>query len=372
MQAITLKQLHLLNFKNYQEADLEFSEKINCLVGNNGVGKTNVLDAIYYLSVTKGYFNAIDSQNITHNEDFFLIDGTFFKGNQQDKISIALKRGQKKAVKRNGKDYDRMADHIGHLPLVIITPSDRDLILEGSEVRRKFIDSVISQSDKLYLDDLMAYNRALNQRNKLLKYFAANNRFDAEQLSIYDEQLIERGNLIYDKRKDFVAHLKPILMEYYASISGGAEQIDMVYESALELKSLESILLENQAKDRVLQYTSQGIHRDDLKLTLLDYPLKKAGSQGQQKTFLIALKLAQFDFLKKQSGFLPLLLLDDIFDKLDEDRVTALISLVNKHHFGQIFITDTHPERTKSITKRINEEAKVFNINAQNQISEAE
>lgn len=371
MQAITLKSLHLLNFKNYVEAEVSFSDKINCLVGNNGVGKTNVFDAIYYLCVTKGYFNAVDSQNINHEADFFLIDGTFEKGDQPDKISIALKRGQKKVVKRNGKEYDRMADHIGHLPLVMISPADRDLILEGSEVRRKFIDSVISQSDKLYLDDLMAYNRALNQRNKLLKYFAANNTFDQDQLSIYDEQLIERGALIYDKRQQFVETLQPILMRFYESISGGAEEINMAYESALHSRSLEDILRQNQAKDRVLQYTSQGIHRDDLKLTLLDYPLKKAGSQGQQKTFLIALKLAQFEFLKDQSGYLPLLLLDDIFDKLDESRVTALISLVNEHNFGQIFISDTHPERTSDITKRINEEANIFTIHPNSEISEA-
>jgi len=370
MQAITLSRLHLLNFKNYIEADLQFSEKINCMVGNNGVGKTNILDAIYYLSVTKGYFNSIDSQNITYGEDFFLLEGEFLKGEQEDKIAIALKRGQKKVVKRNGKMYDRMADHVGHLPLVIITPSDRDLILEGSEVRRRFVDSVIAQSDKLYLDDLMAYNRALGQRNSLLKYFAANGRFDADQLAIYDEQLIERGTLIFEKRQAFITQLEPILNEYYQAISGGAEHISMRYESALHDKSLEMVLQENVAKDRLLQYTSHGIHRDDLVLTMLDYPLKKAGSQGQQKTFLIALKLAQFDFLKQHSGFLPLLLLDDIFDKLDENRVTALIKLVNENHFGQIFISDTHPDRTREITKRINEEARIFIINAEGQIYE--
>lgn len=370
MQAITLKHLHLLNFKNYAVADLQFSGKINCLVGNNGVGKTNILDAIYYLSVTKGYFNAIDSQNITYGQDFFLLEGTFAKGEQEDKIAIALKRSQKKVIKRNGKEYERMADHIGHLPLVIISPSDRDLILEGSEVRRRFVDGVIAQSDKLYLDDLLAYNRALSQRNSLLKYFAANGRFDAEQLAIYDEQLVERGTLIYEKRQKFITDLKPILQTYYEAISGGAEAIGMHYESALHEANLQDILRQNQAKDRVLQFTSQGIHRDDLLLTMLEYPLKKAGSQGQQKTFLIALKLAQFDFLKRHSGFLPLLLLDDIFDKLDETRVTALIKLVNEHHFGQIFISDTHAERTREIAKRINEEARIFIINAQGEIHE--
>ena len=372
MQNITLNRLHLLNFKNYEEADLNFSEKINCLVGNNGVGKTNVLDAIYYLSVTKSYFNPVDTQNIRYETDFFLVEGNFNKGEQHDKISIALKRGTKKLVRRNGKEYDRIADHIGHLPLVMISPSDRDLILEGSEVRRKFIDSVISQSDKIYLDDLMVYNRALGQRNSLLKYFAANGIFDEDQLALYDEQLIERGSLIYEKRKTFIEVLKPILLEYYQAISGGAEIVGIEYDSALHENSLENLLKLNRQRDRVLQYTSQGIHRDDLKLTMLDYPLKKAGSQGQQKTFLISLKLAQFDFLKQQSGYMPLLLLDDIFDKLDEERVTALIQLVNDHRFGQIFISDTHPERTRAIAKRINEESRIFTINHEGQIYETE
>ncbi len=372
MQAITLSDLHLLNFKNYSEAKLQFSSKINCLVGNNGVGKTNILDAIYYLSVTKSYYNAVDSQNIKHGEDYFLVEGAFLKGSKPDKISVALKRGQKKTVKRNGKMYDRMSEHIGHLPLVIITPSDRDIVLEGSEIRRRFIDGVISQSDKIYLNDLLAYNRALQQRNTLLKYFAANRTFDAEQLAIYDEQLIERGALVHEKRKKFIEELKPILLKYYEAISGGAEHINMQYESALHENDFKQLLKNAQAKDRVLQYTSQGIHKDDLALTMLDYPLKKAGSQGQQKTFLIALKLAQFDFLKQQDGYLPLLLLDDIFDKLDESRVTALIKMVNEHHFGQIFISDTHQDRTQAITKRINEEAKIFVINPQGDINETE
>ncbi len=372
MQNITLNRLHLLNFKNYEEAELSFSDKINCLVGNNGVGKTNVLDAIYYLSVTKSYFNAVDAQNIRYTTDFFLVEGAFLKGEQKDKISIALQRGAKKLVKRNGKEYDRIADHIGHLPLVMISPSDRDLILEGSDVRRKFVDSVISQSDKVYLDDLMTYNRALLQRNALLKHFASNGRFDQDHLAMFDEQLVERGTLIYEKRKSFISLLKPMLLDYYQAISGGVEQVAIEYDSALHNQDFKTLLQESLQKDRVLQYTSKGIHRDDLMLTMLDYPLKKVGSQGQQKTFLIALKLAQFDFLKKQSGYTPLLLLDDIFDKLDEARVTALIHLVNDHRFGQIFISDTHPERTRDIAKRINEESRIFTINQQGKVHETE
>lgn len=372
MQSISLNHLHVLNFKNYQEAEFSFSEKINCLVGNNGVGKTNVLDAIYYLCVSKSYFNPVDTQNISHNTAFFLLEGSFSKGEQADKIAIALKRGSKKSVRRNGKEYERIADHIGHLPLVMISPSDSDLILEGSEVRRRFMDSVISQSDKLYLDDLLAYNRALGQRNSLLKYFAANSKFDADQLALYDEQLIERGTLIFEKRKSFVDSLKPILLRYYGAISGGAEEVGLRYDSALSDQNFEALLHQSLQRDRLVQFTTQGIHRDDLTLTMLDYQLKKAGSQGQQKTFLLALKLAQFDFLKQESGYLPLLLLDDIFDKLDESRVTALIKLVNEHNFGQIFITDTHPERTRAIAKRINEESRIFTINKEGKIDETQ
>lgn len=372
MRNLVLQKLHLLHFKNYTEIEIQFSPKLNCFVGNNGVGKTNVLDALYYLSMAKSYFNSVDSQNINHQHDFFLLEGQYLKDEQVDKISIALKKGAKKILKRNGKEYERLAEHIGHLPLVIISPSDRDLILEGSDVRRKFIDGVISQSDKLYLDDLLAYNRALAQRNTLLKYFAANRKFDADQLAIYDEQLIERGTLIYEKRKEFISQLTPILMEYYAAISGGAEVVGVSYDSALHSQSFEDVLKQALPTDRMVQYSTQGIHRDDLELTILGYPLKKAGSQGQQKTFLMALKLAQFDFIKQNTGYIPILLLDDIFDKLDENRVTALIQLVNDHRFGQIFVTDTHPERTRSVIKRINEEAKIFEVTNKSLVNETQ
>lgn len=372
MTNIVLNQLHLLNFKNYQDASFAFSEKINCLVGNNGVGKTNVLDAICYLSLTKSYFNSGDGQSINQGAQFLMLEGNFSKDESIDKITLGLKSGEKKVLKRNGKTYDRLADHIGSFPLVIVSPSDTDLILGGSDVRRKLIDSVISQSDKIYLDDLLAYNRALMQRNSLLKSFAHARYFDEDQLALYNDQLIGRGKLIFEKRKRFIEILQPILLEYYEAISGGAEQISLAYESALHQNSFEELLRESLLRDRAVQFTTQGIHRDDLMLSLLDYPLKKMGSQGQQKTFLIALKLAQFDFLKAQSGLVPLLLLDDIFDKLDEQRVTALIKLVNDHRFGQIFITDTHPERTRAIAKRINEEARIFTINQLGQINETQ
>ena len=363
MSSTFLKELQLLHFKNIDDSKLALSEKINCFVGNNGSGKTNVLDAIHYLSVTKSYFNPVDSQNIQHDAPFMMIEGQYQVGEQEERIYCGLKRGQKKVFKRNGNEYDRISEHIGLLPLVMISPADRDLILEGSEVRRKFMDGVISQSDALYLDDLMAYNKALSQRNALLKYFAANRTYDPETLELYNVQMKERGERIYEKRIAFIEKLKPLLLEYYGEIAGKDEEVSIEYSSHLHERNFDEIFRENLDKDRVLQYTSQGIHRDDLKFSLFGYPLKKTGSQGQQKSFLISLKLAQFDFLKALNKSKPLLLLDDIFDKLDELRVESLIKLVNAHHFGQIFITDTHADRTGDITRKINEESKIFTVN---------
>ena len=341
--------------------DINTGDRV-ALIGHNGSGKTNTLDAIHYLSVTKSYFNSVDSQNINHNAPFFVVEGWFERDENEEQIYCGLKRGQKKTFKRNQKEYDRISAHIGLIPLVIISPSDVDLILEGSEVRRKFMDAVISQSDSLYLNDLMAYNKTLSQRNALLKYFAANRVFDQEQLGIYNDILKERGTRIFEKRIQFIEILKPLLLEYYNHIAGQEEQVSVDYTSHLHELDWDEIFNKNLERDRVLQYTSQGIHRDDLKFSLFEYPLKKTGSQGQQKSFLIALKLAQFEFLKNFNKSKPLLLLDDIFDKLDESRVESLIKLVNQHHFGQIFITDTHPERTIDITKRINEESRVFEV----------
>jgi DNA replication and repair protein RecF len=362
MNNLVLQNLQLIHFKNFSEANINLSEKINCFVGNNGSGKTNILDAIHYLSVTKSYFNSVDTQNIQHEAPFFVVEGAYTKGEHEEKIYCGLKKGQKKVLKRNGKEYDRISEHIGLLPLVIISPSDNDLILEGSEIRRKFMDNVISQSDPLYLDDLIAYNKALTHRNALLKYFAANRKFDPDTLDIYNELMKERGERIYEKRIEFIENLKPLLLSYYKKIAGSHESVSIDYTSHLHDRDFDQLWKDNLDKDRVLQYTSQGVHRDDLKFSLFGYPLKKTGSQGQQKSFLIALKLAQFEFLKKLNKSVPLLLLDDIFDKLDEIRVENLIKLVNEHHFGQIFITDTHPERTMAINRRINEESRIFDV----------
>ena len=357
-----LQKITLFNFKNFESETFEFESKINCFVGNNGVGKTNVLDAIYYLSFAKSYFNPIASQNIKHHQEFFMIEGDYSIDNQSDKIICSLKKGQKKILKKNGKIYEKLSDHIGSIPLVIISPADRDLIVEGSDSRRKFLDGVISQLDKNYLQVLLSYNKILSQRNALLKYFAANRTFDALNLEIYNNQLCEYGNLIYEKRLKFMEEFIPIFKKWHALISENKEDVALEYKSKLREESLDVLLKKSLEKDRMLQYTSVGIQKDDLSFEIENFPIKKFGSQGQQKTYLIALKLAQYDFIKKEYKKSPILLLDDVFDKLDEQRVSQIIELVNKDEFGQIFITDTHAERTENVIKQSNKPYQIFKL----------
>lgn len=357
-----LQKLSLINFKNIESQSFDFQEKINCFVGQNGVGKTNVLDAIYYLSFAKSYFNAVALQNIRHGEGFFMVEGDYYLNDRNEKIICSLKRGQKKVLKRNGKSYEKFSEHIGQLPLVIISPADRDLVTEGSDTRRKFMDGVISQQNKSYLKDLISYNKVLSQRNALLKYFAANRTFDALNLNVYDEQLSEYGARIYEVRKLFLAEFIPIFNEKYQVISGNKEIINLKYKSQLHDFSMQALLKNSLEKDKIIQYTTSGIHKDDLSFEIDNYAIKKFGSQGQQKSYLIALKLAQFEFIKQQSKVTPILLLDDIFDKLDESRVSQIIALVSKDTFGQIFITDTHAERTENILKQSNNPYQIFNL----------
>ncbi len=357
-----LNTLSLVNYKNFESQVFDFDSKINCFVGANGIGKTNTLDAIYHLAFGKSYFNPIALQNIKHNADFFVVDGSFTKHDRQEKIIVSLKRGQKKIIKRNGKNYDKFSEHIGFIPLVIISPADRNLIAEGSDVRRKFIDSVISQSDKAYLEAVISYNKVLAQRNALLKYFALNNTFNADTISIYNDQLNQYGQLIYDKRNAFLKTFIPIFKLRYKAISNSKERVSINYKSDLKDDTLIALLASNINKDKALQYTSVGVHKDDLNFLIDDHPIKKFGSQGQQKSFLVALKLAQFDFIKLQCGVPPILLLDDIFDKLDENRVAQIISLVNDENFGQIFISDTHAERTEAVVKQIHQTYKIFKL----------
>lgn len=357
-----LKSLSLLNYKNFDSKSFTFNDKINCIVGNNGVGKTNILDAIYHLSFGKSYFNPVATQNIKHNEDFFVVNGDYEKEFKPEKVIVSLKRGQKKVIKRNGKAYEKFSDHIGFLPLVIISPADRDLIIEGSSTRRKFIDSVISQSDKNYLSHLINYNKVLAQRNALLKYFALNHTFNNDTLDVYNTQLTEYGTLIFEKRNAFLEEFTPIFKSRYEAISNGNEIVSLKYHSDLFETDLNKLLKNAINKDKALQYTSVGIHKDDLNFNIAGHPIKKFGSQGQQKSFLIALKLAQFDFIKAQSGVNPILLLDDIFDKLDEQRVSQIIKLVDNENFGQLFISDTHADRTEEAVKHVHQSYEIFKL----------
>jgi DNA replication and repair protein RecF len=357
-----LKQLSVINFKNYAEAGLTFSDGVNVFTGNNGAGKTNLLDAIHYLSLCKSYFNPIDSQQIKQGTDFFIITGNFSRNGKAEHIACSVKRNQKKQFKRNKKDYQRLADHIGLLPLVMVSPYDISIIIEGSEERRKFIDNVISQTDNSYLDELMIYNKVLANRNALLKQIADTGRYDPGLLEVLDEQLTVSGNRIFEKRKLFMESFTQIFNQHYRFLSDDAELVEMIYESQLLQNDLAALLKKNIEKDRVLERTNAGIHKDDLVFAIHGMPMKKFGSQGQQKSFLIALKLAQYSFLNQQNGFKPLLLLDDIFDKLDDQRVTKLMQMISNHDFGQVFITDTSENRVRNIFDNIGVAITLFKV----------
>jgi DNA replication and repair protein RecF len=357
-----LHSLSLLQFKNYQEAGLSFVDGINCFTGNNGAGKTNILDAVYYLSFCKSFGNVADTQNILLDGDFFLIQGQYSLDGRKDEIYCGVKRGQKKVFKRNKKEYERLSDHIGLYPLVLIYPGDVQLILGGSDERRKFVDGVISQYQKEYLNRLLDYNKALLQRNSLLKIFAEKRYFDEASLEIWDEQLIVNGNYINEARKEFFANFRDVFRTNHKELSANAEEIDILYESGLNEESFDLLLKQSRKKDLMMQHTTTGIHKDNLVFLLNGQPLKKFGSQGQQKTYVIALKLAQFQFIREIKGFEPILLFDDIFDKLDPLRVEQLIRMVSGSGYGQIFITDTHTERLESILDKVPGHSRIFNI----------
>ncbi len=357
-----LQQLSVINFKNYTEAGLIFSEGVNVFTGNNGAGKTNLLDAIHYLSLCKSYFNPIDSQQIKQGADFFIITGNFNKNGNQEAVACSVKRNQKKQFKRNKKDYQRLADHIGLFPLVMVSPYDISIIIEGSEERRKFIDNVISQTDNLYLDELIVYNKVLINRNALLKLIADTGRYDPHLLEVLDEQLIASGNRIFEKRKAFMQSFTEIFNKHYQFLSDNAEQVELIYESQLLQDSFITLLKKSIERDRALERTTAGIHKDDLLFAIHGMPMKKFGSQGQQKSFLIALKLAQYSFLDQQNKFKPILLIDDIFDKLDDQRVTKLMQMISNHDFGQVFITDTNISRVRGIFSEIGVDIKLFKV----------
>ena len=359
--------ISLLNFKNLEQVDLNFSPKMNCLFGNNGMGKTNLLDALYYLSFCKNHTNLTDSQLIQHDKDFCVLQGNYFfedgnkeDGNKED-IYCGIKRKHRKVFKRNKKEYDKLSEHIGLLPLVMISPADSDLILGGSEERRKFADMVISQYDKSYLQALIRYNKALNQRNSLLKV-ASKQISDETLFDIWDEQLVANGNLIYEKRKTFVSEFLPIFMEFHQFICESGEVVGLSYQSQLQDSDWASVLVQKRERDKILGYTSIGIHKDDFIFSLNGYLMRKTGSQGQSKTYLIALKLAQFNFLVKTGSSIPILLLDDVFDKLDAERVEQIVKLVIREEFGQIFITDTNRKYLDEILSKMNHDYKLFQV----------
>ena len=357
-----LKSIHLINFKNYEEAEITLTSNINCFVGSNGSGKTNILDAVHYLSLCKSYMNVLDRQNIRFDQQFFAIQGTWEKDEQEIAIHCAVKRDAKKVFKRNKKEYERLADHIGQFPAVMISPYDRDLISEGSELRRKWMDGIISQFDRQYLESIQKYGKILDQRNALLKNMQEHRLFDRDAIDVWNEQMSAIGTEIHQKRQDFLKDFIPIFQERYNFIGLVAEEVQLEYRSQLNDATFDALLLAYERKDAFTHYSNAGTHKDDLIFTIKGHPIKKFGSQGQQKSFIIALRLAQYDWLKKQLNVQPVLLLDDIFDKLDQERVKKLLQLVSNNYFGQVLVTDTDEPRLRAIFQTGDFDSKLFRV----------
>ncbi|WP_299465188.1 DNA replication/repair protein RecF [uncultured Microscilla sp.] len=357
-----LEKINLLNFKNYEMLDLDFSSSVNCIVGDNGSGKTNLLDAIYYLSMSKGAFGGGNTQHVLHKEDFFMVKGVFQAKDLDYEVTCGYKKGQAKVFKVNQKQYDKISDHIGRFPVVLIAPNDTDTITEGSELRRKFFDSIISQLDKNYLINLIQYTHHLKQRNSLLKQFAERNFVDRSLIDTYNHKLIALGKAICDKRQEFITEFAPIFREHYQELTENKEITALVYQSQFLEEHYADDFRQALPDDLRLQRTTRGIHKDDYDFLIDDHLLRKFGSQGQQKSYIIALKLAHFDIIKNYTFMKPILLLDDIFDKLDDKRMDKLMRKVAAHTFGQIFITDARPERTQTVFEHIDVEKRIFTI----------
>lgn len=357
-----LQSIQLRQFKNYESLELEFSPQINSIVGENGSGKTNLLDAIYYLSIGKSAFNALDSQNILHEQSFFSIQGEFQKENSSNTIRCVVQTGKKKLLKVNQNTYQKISEHLGKFPVVLIAPNDTDLITLGSELRRNFFDSLISHLDFEYLQKLIQYNHWLKQRNSLLKQQMDGRPLDNDLLETYNLPMLEVGKTLNQNRTRFIQEFQPIFQKHYQFLTSQKEKTNITYRSQFSDENYEKVFRESLRKDMILQRTNVGIHRDDYDFEINSYPLKKFGSQGQQKSFVIALKLAQFEILKKHKNLTPILLLDDIFDKLDDERMAKLVEMVAQSTFGQIFITDARPERTLQVFKSLAIEKAVFHI----------
>jgi len=351
-----LEKLSLINYKNITEATLELSPKINCFIGSNGVGKTNLLDAIYFLSFCHSAYNPVDSQVIRHGQDFLMLEGRY---DDDLTISCGMKRGQKKHFKRNKKEYRRLSEHIGLIPIVMISPDDTSLIGGGSEERRHLMDVVIAQMNRPYIDALSRYNKALQQRNTLLRM---DEEPDPDMMAIWEEQMAMAGEEIFRQRTELTSRLTPLFQQFYERISGGHERVSLNYVSHCQRGPLLEVIQRDRHKDRAIGYSLHGIHRDDLEIMLDGHPMKREGSQGQQKTFVISLKLAQFELLKQAMQATPLLLLDDIFDKLDAQRVEQIVSLVSGEAFGQIFITDTNREHLDKILTVSTHDYKIYHV----------
>jgi len=358
-----LDKLSLINFKNYEEVKGRFSQEINCFVGKNGSGKTNLLDAIYYLCMTKSALTPQDHQCFKHEETVFSVKGEFELDEKKRVVVCGMQVGKKKLVKLDDKPYRKSSEHIGKFPVVLIAPNDTDVIRGNSDDRRKFFDAIISQTDQNYLKSLISYNHVLKQRNSLLKQFSERNYVDNDLLSQYDKELIELGKLIHGIRKKFIKNYQPKVTKHYLNLSEKSEKVDLVYESHYDL-DIHTLINDSRQKDLILKRTSVGIHKDEFHFMMDGNLIRKFGSQGQQKSYLIALKLAQFDFIQKEKQLKPLLLLDDIFDKLDDFRISKLMEMVASDAFGQIFVTDARPERTLGIFENINHQVKIFEVDA--------
>jgi DNA replication and repair protein RecF len=374
-----LQKISLANFKSYEYQTFEFSERVNCIVGENGTGKTNLLDAIYFLALTKSSISNQDALSINHEAEYMMVEGEFemscelrvvsceleksqITNHKLQLITISLQRGQKKAVLRDKKAYERISEHIGKFPVVMLSPNDTDVIRDGSEERRKFFDGVMAQLDTEYLENLLQYNRLLLQRNSLLKQFAERNYVDDLLLDIYSDPLVEVGLKLYQARHQFIIEFLPIFKKHYATLSDAREEVEMIYESEVGAENFAQIFRKNRQRDLAAQRTTMGVHKDDFIFEINGFTLRKFGSQGQQKSFVIALKLAQFEMLSRQKGFPPILLLDDIFDKLDDRRIQQLINMMVDGTFSQVFITDARPERTHQLLDNLGVEVKYFEI----------